>query len=67
MEQQSHDGHLCPAQQQPPREVPPARRGDTTDHTWHVPGWSSRVQSKELAEQGLLPGMDYFSATIIQR
>lgn len=51
------DGHLCSAQQQPPREVLAAGRGDAAGHTRHVPGRCSHDQSQALAEQSLLPGM----------
>lgn len=64
MERQSQNGHLCSAQQQPPEEVPPAGRWDAAGHTWHVSGRGSDIQSETLAEQGLLPGMDYVTATL---
>lgn len=64
MEQQSQDGHLCSAQQQPPGEVPAAGRWDAAGHTWHVSGRGGYVQSETLAEQGLLPGMDCVTATL---
>lgn len=53
----SKDGLLRNAQQQPPGEVPPARRCNS-GKTEHVSGRATYDQSETLAKQGLLPGMD---------
>lgn len=61
----SKDGHLCLAQQQPPREVPSVGSGDVAGCTRHVPGQGVDVQSETLAELGLLSGLDSCSSSLI--